>query len=126
MFAAHAHGDRSKATTGSARWMLDPLREDAGRPERTYRDVEVLRVVLAAIETGARFQREGIDLDPLAWMVTPRRMFHGRPPIEACIDAEACSRAVLVHGLGLGLDPDADAIDLLMLDDDLENLGAAA
>lgn len=104
-----------------ARWLLDPLDDEddestgAASP---LRDVELLRIALVAIETGARFQREGIDIDPLAWMVTPRRMFAGRPPIEACVTADACSRAILVHGLGLGLDPDPEAIDVLMTNDE--------
>ena len=102
------------------RWIIDPLDEVSTGGRNVLRDVEVLRIVLVALETGARFQREGIALDPLAWMVAPRKMFHGLPPIEACKSADACSRAVLVHGLGLGLDPEADAIDLLFAPDEVE------
>lgn len=98
----------------ASRWMLDPLSDSQVGGLTCLLDVQVLRIVLVALETGARFQREGIALDPLAWMVTPRRMFGGLPAIEACSDVEACSRAILVHGLGLGLDPLREAIDLLM------------
>ena len=107
---------------GSARWLLDPLGEPACETAtcdgQGLRDLELVRIVLVAIETGARFHREGIALDPLAWMVTPRRMFRGLPPIEACVTVDGCSRALLVQRLGLGLDPEADAIDLLLSDDD--------
>jgi hypothetical protein len=47
-------------------------------------------------------------------------MFDGLPAIEACGTVDACSRALLVHGLGLGLDPDPEAIDLLVADDEVE------
>lgn len=102
------------------RWLLDPLSEERSGSWSRLRDIEVLRIVLVAIEAGARFQREGVDLDPLAWMITPRRMFGGLPPIEACVTSDACSRAILVHGLGLGLDLDPEAIDLLMGNDEIE------
>lgn len=102
------------------RWMIDPLDECSICGSITVSDVELLRIVLVAIETGARFQREGISLDPLAWMVAPRRMFGGAPPIEACIRTDACAKAVLVHGLGLDLDIDVEAIELLMEDDEDE------
>lgn len=108
------------------RWLIDPLEASVVCDSMVVSDVELLRIVLVAIETGARFQRDGISLDPLAWMVTPRRMFDGRPPIEACVDADACSRAVLVHGLGLGLDPEAGAVAMLMADDEFDEAELAA
>ena len=101
-------------------WLIDPLSDKATGQMLMLSAVEVLRITLVALETGARFQREGIALDPLAWMVTPRRMFDGRPPIEACIEVEACTMAVLVHGLGLGLDLQAGAVEMLMADEELE------
>jgi len=110
----------------TGRWLLDPLSDEEVGETVTLSDLAVLRIALVAIETGARFQREGIVLDPLAWMVTPRRMFDGRPPIEACVDADACSRAVLVHGLGLGLDPEAGAVAILMADDEFDEAELAA
>lgn len=116
------------ATTeeASSPWVMDPLSEKTTGPMLVLSAVEVLRITLVALETGARFQRDGIGLDPLAWMVTPRRMFDGRPPIEACVDVDACMMAVLVHGLGLGLDPRAGDLEMLMADEEAEHAGAAA
>ncbi|RZK03405.1 MAG: hypothetical protein EOO76_02870 [Novosphingobium sp.] len=71
-----------------------------------------------ATETATRFQREAIELDPMAWMVAPRRVFDGRSAIEACLERDECLRGVLVHGLGLGLDVQRDAVDALLADDD--------
>ena len=118
---SHRNGDMP-----SGRWMIDPLDDGETGGSSLVSDVEMLRIVLVALETGARFQRDGLSLDPLAWMVTPRRMFGGLPPIEACVRMEACSKAVLVHGLGLGLDADAAAIDLLLCDDDIELCAVSA
>lgn len=100
------------------RWMLDPL--DHGDDEElialTLR--QIVRVTLVATEAGARFQREGIGTDPMAWMLAPRRAFHGIPPIEACAKQTDCARAVLIHGLGLDLNIGSEALDALF-DDDL-------
>lgn len=116
-----ATGDlNSSNASASDRWLIDPLDGSAVSARGSaISDVEILRIVLVAVETGARFQRDGIALDPLAWMVTPRRMFDGRPAIEACGTVDACSRALLVHGLGLGLDPDPEAIELLFAEEEV-------
>ena len=99
------------------RWLLDPLDEDLGDETVVLSLREVVRVVLVATEVGARFQREGLGTDPMAWMLSPRRAFGGTPPIEACVTRSACAQAVLVHGLGLDLDIDAAALDALMEDE---------
>ena len=97
-------------------WMLDPL--DQGHDEETIELTrrEIVRVTLVATEVGARFQRDAIGEDPMAWMLAPRRAFDGERPVEACITRAACARAVLIHGLGLDLDIGPDALDALMDD----------
>jgi hypothetical protein len=100
----------------------DPLDQDAPDDEHmaTTRR-ELLRLALIASETGARFQREGIAHDPMAWLLAPRRLFDGASAIDACLSRDACMRALLVHGLGLGLDADPEDVDAL--GDDEGDLG---
>ncbi len=77
----------------------------------------LIRLALVAAETGARFQREGVDHDPMAWMLTTRELFDGRDAIEAALELRHCNRAILLHGLGLGLDADPEMIDYLCDED---------
>ena len=96
----------------------DPLDEDAWDDDRvvvTRR--RLVRLALVAAETGARFQRDGIAHDPMAWMLAPRRAFAGRAPLDACLDLEDCTRALVIHGLGFALDPTVEEIDDLLGDD---------
>jgi hypothetical protein len=93
----------------------DPL--DADRAD----DVAVLatrrslcRVALIASEAGARFQRESAACEPMAWMLAPRKLFGGAAAIEACLDRENFSRALILHGLGFGTDADPEEIDKLL------------
>ena len=74
------------------------------------------RLALVAAETGARFQREEVAHDPMAWMLAPRRLFDGAPALEACLSRDACLRAVLLHGLSLGLDAEPAEVDALLCD----------
>lgn len=74
------------------------------------------RLALVATETGARFQREEAVHDPMTWMLSPRRLFGGAAAIEACLEREPCLRAVLLHGLALGLDAEPAQIDALLCD----------
>lgn len=99
--------------------VLDPLDDDAPT-DRVIVTTEraISRVVLVAAETGARFQRDAVPYDAMAWMLSPRKAFDGAAPIEACLGRDACMRGVLMHGLGLGLDVDRSAIDALMAHDD--------
>lgn len=85
-------------------WMLDPLEDGMGDEAVTLTHRQIVRITLVATEVGARFQREGIRTDPMGWMLVPRRVFNGKPPIEACITRGNCAKAVLIHGLGLDLD----------------------
>ncbi len=96
----------------------DPLDEDQADDDcivLTRR--RLVRLALVACETGARFERDGVRHDPMAWMLAPRRLFDGRTAIEACLELEGCNRAVVLHGLALGLDADADEIDDLLADE---------
>ena len=81
-------------------WSLDPLGEATGGMMATYR-VGLVRIACVAAETGARMQRDGLAIDPMDWMVTPLDLFDGLAPIEACLERDACSQAILLHGLGL-------------------------
>lgn len=74
------------------------------------------RLALIAAETGARFQREGEGLDPMAWLLAPRRLFGGSTAIDSCLAREDFLRALLLHGLALGLDAEPAQIDALLCD----------
>jgi len=106
--------DSLPRTGEPSRWMLDPLEDGVDDEAVILTRREIVRITLVATEVGARFQREGIRTDPMAWLLTPRRLFRGRPPIEACTSRDDCARAVLVHGLGLELDVSAEAMNGLM------------
>ncbi|UVI38399.1 hypothetical protein [Qipengyuania spongiae] len=97
---------------GATDWALDPLGDDSGGM-LAVRRVALVRIACVAAETGARMQRDGLGVDPVGWMVQPLELFEGRAPIEACMDRDQCSRAILLHGLGLGLDADPGAIERL-------------
>ncbi len=104
--------DAQPAAPTTFRLYDDPLDDD--EPDDTpvttsYRGLT--RLALVAVETGARFQREGVGHDPMSWMLASRRLFDGASAIEACLDRDNCLRAVLLHGLSLGLDASPSAID---------------
>ncbi len=100
-------------------WDVDPMMQDASTDEvvMTTRR-RLLRLSILATEVGARFASEGISHDPAAWMLTPRSAFDGSRPIDACQDLRSFERAILLHGLGLGLDADPGVLDALLLEDD--------
>ncbi|WP_157099181.1 hypothetical protein [Novosphingobium rosa] len=75
------------------------------------------RVVTVAAEAGARFQREGASIDPVGWMLAPRRMFDGAAALEACLEKQHFIKAVMLHGLSLGTDADPDLFDRIIEDD---------
>ena len=90
----------------------DPLDADSPFDEVVITTSRSLcRLALVATETGARFQREAEAHDPMAWLLSPRRMFAGLTALEACLQREPFMRALLLHGLSLGLDADPDEID---------------
>lgn len=76
----------------------------------------LIRLALVATEAGARFQREASEHDTMAWMLAPRKLFGGRDAIDATLEREHCMRALLLHGLGLGLDALPADIDELSAD----------
>lgn len=93
----------------------DPLDRDApgdGELRTSLRSLS--RLATLAADVGSRFARDGIGHDPAAWMHAPRRVFDGRSALVACLERESFVRATVMHGLGLGLDADPDAIDALI------------
>lgn len=72
------------------------------------------RLAIVAAETGARFQREGMKHDPVAWLLAPRHLFDGGAAIDACLQRAPFVRATLLHGLSLGLDAHPDDVDELL------------
>lgn len=99
--------------------IVDPLEDDRPDDEIVTTTRRALnRLALVATETAGRFQRDGIDYDPMTWMLSPRRLFGGRPAVDACLERENCLRGVLTHGLGLGLDSDPEVVDELLAEED--------
>lgn len=80
------------------------------------------RIAFVAAETASRFEREGIAHDPVAWMMTPRKIFEGLAAIDACLNRHAFIRAAILHGLSWGLDASPEEIDPLIDDDDKDEL----
>jgi len=106
-------------TTVTPQTDIDPLGADSIEDLPVVTSQRRLRrLAIVAAETGARFEREGIAHDPVAWLAAPRQLFHGGSAIDACQDREGFMRATLLHGLGLGLDADADEMDELLADDE--------
>ena len=102
----------------AAAWQLDPLDDETGDYLVVDR-VDIVRIACVAAETGARFQRDGISQCPMDWMLSPSELFKGCPPIEACKRKEACSRAILVHGLGLPTDIAPAAFNSILPENEL-------
>jgi hypothetical protein len=104
-----------------ARCYDDPLDDDRLEDAVVSTTMRALtRLALVACETGARFQREGVGHDPMGWMLAPRLLFDGAAPLEACLERDNCLRAVLLHGLSIGLDASTAQIDALLADDPLD------
>lgn len=95
---------------------LDP--DDACDAPVLTTDRRLRRLAMIAADTGARFVREGLPHDPVAWMLAPRMLFGGRSAIDACQEREPFLRATLLHGLSLGLDAEAEELDALLSDDE--------
>lgn len=109
-------------TTNTSQRDVDPLGADRidDMPVVTS-ERRLRRLAIVAADTGARFEREGIAHDPVAWLSAPRTLFRGASAIEACQDRDGFMRATLLHGLALGLDADADEMDELLDDDALDD-----
>ena len=111
---------RAKPRQGARRLgitYVDPLDQDEPNdPTVTMTERQLIRLVFVAAETGARFARERIEMDPAAWLFAGRRLFHGRAAVVACRERDAFVRALLVHGLSIGLDASPEAVDALIAD----------
>ncbi len=108
-------------TSGSTQHpvLIDPLDHDRADDEIVVTTKRgLMRLALVAADTASRFEREAIGHDPIDWMIAPRALFEGRSAIDACLAREECLRAVLLHGLSIGLDADPMTLDALMADDD--------
>lgn len=93
----------------------DPL--DRDHPDDaaiTMTERQLIRLLFVAAETGARFARERIEMDPAAWLFAGRRLFHGQAAVVACRERDAFVRALLLHGLSIGLDASPEAVDALV------------
>ncbi|WP_169805583.1 hypothetical protein [Novosphingobium rosa] len=82
------------------------------------------RIAFVAAETAARFLREGIEYDPVAWMMAGRELFEGSCALDACLGRQAFMRAAILHGLSWGLDASPSEIDPFIDDDDDDTFGA--
>ncbi len=113
--ATRAHIDDADPST--APMYIDPLDPDSDEdvPVVVTRR-QLIRLAVVSTEVGARFQREAVDHDGMAWMLAPRTLFGGRDAIEASLEQQHCIRAIVLHGLGLGLDARPADIDDLMND----------
>ncbi|WP_380784893.1 hypothetical protein [Sphingomonas sp. R86521] len=101
----------------------DPLdRDSVDDAEIVTTRRSLLRVALVAAETASRFAREQVGADPMAWMLTPRRLFDGRAAIDGCLCRDECLRAVLLHGLSIGMDAEPAEIDALTDEDEGEDV----
>lgn len=104
--------------TDLGRWSCDPLEADKPSDELVMvTPRRLLRLAIAAADAGARFSREGLDIDPVAWMIAPRQLFDGRSAMDACQDLDHFHRSVVLHGLNIGLDASPSDIDELLADD---------
>jgi hypothetical protein len=94
--------------------LFDPLEaDDRGDAPVLTTERRLRRLAIVAADTGARFARERIDHDPVAWLLAPRTLFGGRRPLDACQDRTGFLRAAILHGLSLGLDADPGEVDAL-------------
>lgn len=96
----------------------DPLEDD--QPDDlmvTTSRRGLTRLALVAAETGARFHREAISHDAMAWLLAPRELFGGATALEACLEQGHCMRAIVLHSMPLGLDAPPARIDALLADD---------
>lgn len=101
----------------------DPLgMDEAGDLVVTTTRRAISRIAFVAAETASRFERESIEHDPMAWLFAPRRLFDGQAAIDACLERTDFQRAILLHGLSIGLDTDPKEIDHLLDDEDEDEL----
>lgn len=75
------------------------------------------RLVIAAVETGARFERESLPCDPLAWLYSPQPPFGGERPLEVCLTASGLMRCIMFHSLDLELGTPKNLVDHILRDE---------
>lgn len=122
---AIARATMDAAGSTPAPFLIDPLDFDDADDEVVMTTKRgLIRLALVAADTASRFEREAIDHDPVAWMIAPRTLFEGRSAIDACLARDECLRAVLLHGLAIGLDADPMTLDALMDDDGDDTISA--
>ena len=117
---AHVHPTPTGSSPAEPRFLFhtDPLDPDlADDPLIVLSHRQIGRLIFIAAETGARFERESIPYDPVAWLFSSRRLFDGLAAVDACRQVTGFTRAIILHGLSLGLDADPDHIDSLLADD---------
>lgn len=78
------------------------------------------RIAVIAAQVATRFESEDSKHDPMDWMLAPRRLFAGSNALSACLERDAFMRAMLLHGLALGMDAEIDELDDLICSDDLD------
>jgi hypothetical protein len=108
---------------------FDPLdADDRGDAPVLTTERRLRRLAIVAADTGARFVRERIDHDPVAWLLAPRALFGGGRALDACQSRTGFLRAALLNGLSLGLDADPGEVDGLAGEDACagSSLGAGA
>ncbi len=102
-------------TTSALLGRPDPLASDSPDDvsfDLTYKMVD--RLVIAAVETGARFERDSLPSDPLAWLYSPQPPFDGARPLEACLTAPGLMRCIMFHSLDLELGMPSDLVDQIL------------
>ena len=107
-------------TSSRASDLADPFsRAERGEDAMAVRQAELVRLAIVAAGVGARFERERIPHDPVAWLLAPREMFDGESALTACLGETAFERALVLHadGAGLGLDADPRFLDQLLADE---------
>ena len=100
------HLDTSSHSSTRSTRRADPLFDRVISGARIASDSRLAdtRLLYVAAETGARFVRERINVDPLDWLFAEREIFDGRTAVATCHKAEEFRRATILHGLSLGLD----------------------
>lgn len=96
----------------------DPLDFDQpSDPPVRMTNRQLSRLLLIAADTAARFEREHCPVDPIAWLFSPRKLFNGCAAVAACQSRSHFIRAIVLHGLSIGLDADPDELDELLAED---------
>lgn len=122
--AAFAGGLRMPVLPDDAVGFADPLVSDhPDDPVVPTTGRRLQRLAIVAADVGARFAREAIPHDPVAWLLAPRDLFGGACALHACQDRDAFVRATLLHGLSLGLDADREDLDALLAAEEDEDDG---